>query len=317
MSTEAHKFKVGLFIIGAFLVGTGVLIWLGASKFFSETQLFVTYFAESVQGLEMGSPVKFMGVVAGSVSGIRIAPDGRMVEVRMDIDTEGFSKTEDMRAQLGMAGITGMKFIEITRSPESLPMEIKFRPRGEYIPAKASMFRDVMAAVKDVYDKVMVIDFQGISDEAKGSLRSINKRVGDPNLDRLMESLAKSAERLRVLLSKKETENIIVEAAATVGEMRELVHGLRTELEGSDIKGVFLQFQQTIYNFNLMIERVDSELAATVLNLRRATDNLARVAQRIDSDNPAQVLFGEPPPERIITENPVEEKRPMSSSPGP
>ena len=127
MSMEAHKFKIGLFVIGGVIILAGALIWLGASKILSETRTFVTYFDESDQGLEPSSLVKFMGVAVGTVSQIRIAPDGHLVEVLMELGSD-FTKEEDMRAQLAMAGITGMKFVEITRSPETEPLEIKFPP---------------------------------------------------------------------------------------------------------------------------------------------------------------------------------------------
>ena len=67
MATEAHKLQVGIFVIAATLIGVGTAIWLGASRFFENTSLMVTYFSESVQGLEPGSAVKYRGVPAGRV----------------------------------------------------------------------------------------------------------------------------------------------------------------------------------------------------------------------------------------------------------
>ena len=46
-----------------------------------ETCSYMSYFDESVQGLEIGSPVKFRGVTIGTVADIDIAPDRRHVEV--------------------------------------------------------------------------------------------------------------------------------------------------------------------------------------------------------------------------------------------
>ena len=77
MATEAHKFEVGIFVIIATAIGIGAVVWLGASRFFQETQHFVTYFSESVQGLDPGSSVKYRGVPAGRVDTISIARPGR------------------------------------------------------------------------------------------------------------------------------------------------------------------------------------------------------------------------------------------------
>ena len=55
---------------------------LGARSLQKEVGRYVSYFDESVQGLDVGSPVKFRGVTIGTVGGIDVAPDHRHVEVR-------------------------------------------------------------------------------------------------------------------------------------------------------------------------------------------------------------------------------------------
>ncbi len=314
MATQAHKFKVGLFVIGAVIIATGVVLWLGVSEFLSQSRKYVTYYDESVQGLEIGSPVKFMGVVIGNVSIIKVAPDGRLVEVQMELDDEGFfEKTKDMRTFLAMAGITGMKYVEIIRAPESMPIEIGFKPSADYIPAKASPFQDVMAAIKDVYDKVVSVDFKGISDEAKETLNAVTYRVSDPNLDKFVDDLAKSARRIRKVLEKKEVEDILTETASTVTELKLLIQGAKEEVEGSNFKEAVGQLEQTIYNIDQVIDRVDSELGSIMINLRRATVSLARVAEKMDSGEPSQIFFGELPPDRLIMEDPVQDELPQES----
>ena len=88
MAAEASKLQVGVFVIDATVIGVAGAIWLGASRFLENTSLLVTYFSESVQGLEPGAAVKYRGVPAGRVEKIDIAPDGDLIEVLMSIDVE-------------------------------------------------------------------------------------------------------------------------------------------------------------------------------------------------------------------------------------
>ena len=84
MHKQSTKFKIGLFLIGILLLTVAILIWLGASRYFEDSQTAVAYFSESVQGLESDSPVKFRGVPVGRIKKIRMAPDGRLIEVVME-----------------------------------------------------------------------------------------------------------------------------------------------------------------------------------------------------------------------------------------
>ncbi|HYD48388.1 MAG TPA: MlaD family protein, partial [Terriglobales bacterium] len=114
MASESSKFQVGVFVIIAVVIGVGTIIWLGATRLFEETETFVTYFSESVQGLDSGSPVKFRGVQSGRVGSIRIAPDGNLIEVELDIDDDAarvVRNDDRFRAKLELTGITGLRYI--------------------------------------------------------------------------------------------------------------------------------------------------------------------------------------------------------------
>jgi phospholipid/cholesterol/gamma-HCH transport system substrate-binding protein len=84
-TTATNHWKLGLFILLALGVMIGTLFWLGAQRFQRMSFPAVTYFDESVQGLDVGSPVKFRGVTVGTVSDITIAPDHRHVQVWSDV----------------------------------------------------------------------------------------------------------------------------------------------------------------------------------------------------------------------------------------
>ena len=84
-TTATNHWKLGLFVLLAVVALLGALFWLGARRFHRESFAAVSYFDESVQGLDVGSPVKFRGVTVGTVAEITIAPDRRHVQVTSNI----------------------------------------------------------------------------------------------------------------------------------------------------------------------------------------------------------------------------------------
>src|SRR6202049_3662126 len=70
MSAQANFFKLGLFVIGATVVLILLLLILGSGRWFQSKVAIETYLNESAQGLEVGSKVKYRGVVVGEVTKI-------------------------------------------------------------------------------------------------------------------------------------------------------------------------------------------------------------------------------------------------------
>ncbi|MBP9608219.1 MAG: MCE family protein, partial [Laribacter sp.] len=73
MDDTRPLFRVGLLV----LLGIGLLVvltfLLGARRWFQPSVEVETYFNESVNGLEVGSPVKFRGVQIGEVSEVTVS----------------------------------------------------------------------------------------------------------------------------------------------------------------------------------------------------------------------------------------------------
>jgi ABC-type transporter Mla subunit MlaD len=70
MSLKANYFKLGLFVIGAIAAGVTTLLVIGSGRWFQQKITMETYFDESAQGLDIGSKIKYRGVVIGEVTRI-------------------------------------------------------------------------------------------------------------------------------------------------------------------------------------------------------------------------------------------------------
>lgn len=173
MSTRAtNEWKVGAFIVGLVSLLIVTLFWLGASRLNVETVTRVTYFDESVQGLEVGAPVKIRGVTIGKVSDIRLAPDRRLVEVHSAIRVEAMEKISEnaangvaepdatdgepqMRLIVAAQGITGVKFLEADFFPPQTPtIELSFPPPATYIPSAPSTLKSLEDAIRGLGEEL-------------------------------------------------------------------------------------------------------------------------------------------------------------------
>src|SRR5262249_26043459 len=126
-TTATNHWKLGLFVLAGIATVIATLFWLGARRFQRTPFPAVTSFDEPVQGLDVGSPVKFRGVTVGTVADITIAPDHRHVQVTSDIYVDALARLglgnraprqgEEfvnplLRIQLVSAGITGVRFLQ-------------------------------------------------------------------------------------------------------------------------------------------------------------------------------------------------------------
>jgi len=307
MSTEVKKFRVGIFSIGALLIGVGGLIWLGASRFFEDTVPFVTYFSESVQGLDPGSSVKYRGVPAGRVAKISIAPDGNLIEVLMDVKPEFvwyLVNDRTLRTQLQLSGITGLRYVEIDRrSGEALEEypKLSFEPQYQMVPSTRSDFKAIQTALGDIYDRIMSIDLQGISNDARAMLQSANTVLRDDRIDKMLTNFKMTSEttvKVATNVEKMTRDVTLAPAVENATRATEEARALFANLNGEtrqQLGEAAEQFnhlaqsaQQLVVGLQLTLDRLDR----TVGSLRTLTENVR--------EQPSLLLFSGPPEERPV-----------------
>ncbi|HEX7839844.1 MAG TPA: MlaD family protein, partial [Kofleriaceae bacterium] len=147
-ATTTHV-KLGLLAIAGLLGVVAAGLGLGLRGARSATISYRTYFDESVQGLEIGAPVKYRGVRIGNTSTIEVAPDRKHVAVGLalfagEAGRLGLAdRVPELRTQLATQGVTGIKFVEIDFcDPATNPLpRLPFPPGDHYVPARASMMK--------------------------------------------------------------------------------------------------------------------------------------------------------------------------------
>lgn len=306
MATEASKFQVGIFVIVAVVIGVAGAIWLGASRYFEKSTPLLSYFSESVQGLEPGAAVKYRGVPAGRVETIAIAPDGDLIQVTMSLDTEfaeSVGRDETLRAQLQLTGITGLRYVEIDRHTGDALYKwpkLSFKPPHPVIKSTPSSFKAVQDALEDIYDRVMSVDLEGVANDLRATLQAADQLLRDERVPHVLTNLAEVSDSAARVTANLDRMTKQVDLAPTIStlrqatvEARDLFHDLRAgqtaakvreTLQGID--GAAHSAQQFLVSLQGTIERLDR----TAVNLERLTDEVRR--------QPSRLLFSEPPPPR-------------------
>lgn len=302
MASDSSRFQVGIFVIVAGFIALGTAIWLGATSFLRDTETFVTYFSESVQGLDPGSAVKYRGVPAGRVGAIRIAPDGELIEVLMDVDSEMalfLRHDATLRAKLELAGITGLRYVEIEpRSGDLLTQAptLRFKPEHEMIPSASSSFQAVQQALGDMYDLAMQLDVGGISNDIRFALQSAGQLMTDERIARILDNLDRTTATAVDLSAnlRKETADldlraVIANTTAASVEARELFTNLNrvTENEVATAAQQLAQLAETTQTLVSSMQYTLDRLDRTLGGLRDFTEELRLQPSRLFfSDSP-------------------------------
>ena len=299
MASEVTRFKVGLFLVGGLLLGSAALVWLGATRILEKQALYVTYFSESVQGLAVGSAVKYQGVPLGRVTAIRVAPDGRLVEVEMGIDP-GFRVRPGMRARLAAVGITGAAFVDIGYPEEEAPPpELPFPPPERYIPSAPSFMntlgQGLAGLVADLHRAdlpAVAAEVRALAAEIRAAVRASDAAGTLDRLGRAADALARAADRIGQRAADPRWDDLLerstrtaraLEAAA--GAARDafadpaLREGIR-ELAGlaSDLRDATAELRRALQGLRLA-ERLDRMEAG----VRQASRGVGAAAERVSA----------------------------------
>lgn len=268
MSRQSQYFKLGLFLlIGLALLATA-LILLGTGSLFETSIPAETYFNESVQGLDIGAPVKFRGVVIGRVSNIDFivnkyqpsATDGSaryvLVEIALDEEAmrgfEAYSRvnvkvgihnaiTQGLRVRLTTQGLTGVAFLEMDFfDPDQNPqLPISWTPRAIYFPSAPSTMSRIESAINTIGNVLQQLrgeSFQEFTDKLGSFFDTLNKSLEEADVETIGElivanlnELHGSLARIRELVEAPEAETIIPDAAGAVASARRTLEGSESE----------------------------------------------------------------------------------------
>ncbi|WP_243359108.1 MlaD family protein [Fundidesulfovibrio terrae] len=321
MSMHTNYFKLGLFIICATTLVLLALVFFGLGSLRKDKVMIETYFNESVQGLDVGSPLKFKGVKIGSVERIRFVFNKyhdikdipfRYVLVEMALDPESAlsvksneglkeaitQEVEDgLRVRIAPQGLTGTGYLEMdyVNPRTNKPLPISWTPEYFYVPSAPSTIARLEETFETFSKLLKKIDESGV-DNAIQNINSllvvIREAVKDANVPGLSDNvnslivdLRKTNDHLNSMLASKESR----EALKNLGET---LANLKTSTE--NLPQTIADMRKLLREVNALVATQRDEVQGILQQGKQAFENLNDLTGEAKR-NPSRLFFGAPP----------------------
>ncbi len=242
---KTHFLRIGTFvIIGLVLFITAILVFSTFHVFQRQIQI-ETYFNESVQGLSVGSPVKYRGIDIGRVKKVDFlgniyrlsSSDSKYdhyIYVLMTINPKFLGHVssdkidaifaEDvkkgLRVKLALLDLTGNAYLELNFMPpaQNPVLPIDWTPTTAYIPSTTSVLTRFTDSIQNILE----------------GLQGVNFKKFFNNIQDLANTTNKAMTRVDALLSKSQAD--IVKSMKNVksisGNMRDVTQQLKENPSG-------------------------------------------------------------------------------------
>ena len=327
MSIRANPTAIGLFMIGGLALTVLGVVTLASASWFDRQSTFISYFGESVNGLEVGAPVKFQGVPVGSVTDLLIQIESRdksfqvPVEYQIDLtrltsqagtfvdlDDEAVLRQQikdGLRAQLQMESIvTGQLYIELAYREDAAAAQLERRPtKFPEIPTSPSLLAAFGTQAGSMVGDVLAILFR------------VNEMLEEVNMQELNRSVVASAQAVERLADTPELRTALAEVPVmsaqfnrTMAEMEVLAETLRgavdpmqVQLAGtnSEVVVTLKAMQEAIAETRGLLtpdSGMGYQMAGTMASLTSAAEALEALVLALER-NPDMLLRGKTPNE--------------------
>lgn len=278
MTEQANYFKLGAFVLGSFALGVLALVGLGAGAVFERRLMMETFIDESVQGLEIGSPVKYRGVQVGNVAAIELALQRytglsvtrrRFVRVVISLYPKAFSsmseRTPDLiqqvverealqglRVRLTSQGLTGAAYLELDYLSPAPPRVVRIEEQLD----DTVLLLDYRDAMTNVMQTVKLTPEHIYCPSAPSTLTQIGTAIGDAMKAVKDLEIPKIVDKLTTVLTTVNKAVKDLQVAKLSEDMQKLLTTVEGAVSDSDVG------------------RISSEVVTTLRELRASNARL-------------------------------------------
>lgn len=304
METRAHHILIGTFTILVVAAAMVFALWLAKSSIARQYDYYDIVFTEAVTGLSQGGMVQYNGIKVGDVSQLRLDPRNPskvLVRIRVNSDTP---VKADTRAKLGLTGLTGVAFIQLTGGSPDSPL---LKPPGSHkiprIQADDSALSKLLAGGEDLVTKVNDIITRASELLSSDNVKRISATLD--HLDQATGAIASQRKDLRVLVHQ------LAEASGKLNQTLDQTTRLASttnQLLDQNGKQLMTDASQAMASLNSAAKQLElllrenrgaiesganglAELGPAIRQLRQTLKSLQSISNHLDA-NPASYLLG-------------------------
>jgi phospholipid/cholesterol/gamma-HCH transport system substrate-binding protein len=282
MEPKQNYLQVGIFVVVVVALMVGFVIWLAGFDQKSYTT-YHTYVSDSVNGLAVGSAVKYRGVDVGKVNTIKISKsDPSKIHIIMNVDSDT-PITQGTVAILQLQGITGISYIELRNATPDRPKIVPNSDNMLVIPSAPSEFRQIVDSVPAMLQK-----FTELANQLNGfaskenqqrfadilvNLQNFSNGVGATNEDgkTLVQELHEAVASINDIASnsKEDTKKILQSTSATLDKIGKLSDntGKVTQQSAAELQQMLLEIKKTARDLqSLSVEIKDNPSKIVIPN---------------------------------------------------
>lgn len=321
MSKKASPIKIGAFVLIGLALFVLTIALLGSARLFSRPVRMILYFRDSVNGLVVGSQVKYKGVSIGQVRSISLTSvpgfNSLLIPVVIEIDPKAFQAEDSselpltdplrlresidkgLRASLEMDNlVTGRLYVSLNVFPNAGRPIYVGRSKYPEIPTQPS-------GLVEFIKNLAKIDLPHMVSQLNEILSKLNSSLSELKVKELNDRLAKVLGSIDTLATKTKWTETVDSVRLTSDKARAVLETLDREVGplGTNVTrftdsatATFTELQhasadlrRVLASESPVMSDLQSALEETALaakSLRQLADELAR--------NPSSVLRGLP-----------------------
>lgn len=309
MMNKANPTVIGAFIVGAvFLIITSILVF-SSESLFSKNHQFVVIFTESINGLQVGAPIKLYGVQIGHVTEINVERNKQsnmtLIPVVFEVNPKNISDYIDtentnwddtevnklidsglrMQLQLGSL-LTGQLFIEALYLPDTPIKLYGYKTNLKEIPSIPSNSDKIQKTLRNVLNNLKTIDLGELFHNLQKTISNIQQITGSEQTRITLAALNTSMIDLQQIMStlKNESGNISHDLKKTINHADQLI----LSIEGNT-SSLLKETRRAVVTGNKTLQEINSALihvkslininAPISQDLQTALKELARAAR--------------------------------------